>query len=235
MLGPLAGAKAVLGLMLALAASLPSLAHGADPGFLGLEVQGLDERAATALGPNYAKGVIVKDVAVGEPGALAGFRRGDFIVEFNGAKIGTFDDLLKQIARTKADDKIAVVVLRSGKTTELTLRVTARPQAWSVATPIFNAYPELGMTVVTITDEVRQKFALPWGSIGVVVSEVDPAGPVANGLKVGDVIVSINLRDVWEPRHLTRHLEDARKEGRSNLFLLIRASSGYRYALLPVK
>jgi serine protease Do len=81
---------------------------------------------------------------------------------------------------------------------------------------------------------VRQKFALPWGTIGVVVSEVDPAGPVAASLKPGEVIVSANLREVWEPRHLTRQLDDARKDGRQTIVLLVRSASGYRYSLLPV-
>lgn len=233
------GAMAVLGQILAMVVELtilsPRPAQAAEPGFLGMEIQGLDERAVGALGPDYAKGVLVKDVAVGEPGALAGFRRGDFIVEFDGSKVGSFDDLLKLVGKTKADDKIAVVVLRAGKKTDLTLRPTARPAAWNVTTAIFNAYPELGMTVVTVTDDVRQKFGLPWGTIGVVVSEVDANGPVASSLKPGEVIVSANLRDIWEPRHLTRQLDDARKDGRQNIVLLVRSTAGYRYSMLPVK
>lgn len=236
MRGPLAGAKAVLGLMLALlAVSLPVVAHAADPGFLGLEVQGLDERATAALGPDYAKGVLVKDVAVGEPGAIAGFRRGDFIVEFAGTKVATFDDLLKLVAKTKADDKISVVVMRAGKKTNLTLRTTARPPSWTVTSPIFHKYPELGLTVVGVTDDARKQFSLPWGTVGLVVTQIDDNSPVSAAMRTGDVILSANLRDVWEPRHLTRQIEDALKDGRPTLMLLVHSVSGYRYTILPVK
>jgi serine protease Do len=223
-----------LGLLLA-ALACPEPASAADPGFLGLEIQGLDERAVAALGPDYAKGVLIKDVAVGEPGALAGFRRGDFIVEFAGSRVAVFDDMLKLVAKTKSDDKIPVVVLRGGKKVDLSLRLTARPAAWNNMTAIFNTYPELGLKVVTVNDEARKQYGLPWGTLGVVVDQVDASGPVASALKPGEVIVSANLNDVWEPRHLTRQIEDARNAGRQTILVLVRSPAGYRYSVLPVK
>ena len=113
---PIAGTKLAFGLMLALAAAWPASVR-VESGFLGLEVQGLDERAVAALGAESAKGVLVKDVAVGEAGAIAGFRRGDMIVEFDGRTVATFDDLLKLVVKTAPDEKIAVVVMRGGKRT----------------------------------------------------------------------------------------------------------------------
>ncbi len=216
-----------------LACSAPVFA--ADPGFLGLEIQGLDERAVAALGPDYAKGVLVKDVAVGEPGAIAGFRRGDFITDFAGAKVGSFDDMLKAVAKTKPDDKIPVIVLRTGKKVELTLRLTARPAAWNNMAALFNTYPELGLKVITVNEEARKQYGLPWGTVGVVVDQVEPSSPVAAALKPGEVIVSANLNDVWEPRHLTRQIEDARNAGRQTILVLVRSPAGYRYSVLPVK
>ena len=232
------GFRTLLGGFLAVFLGLaiyPADGFAADPGFLGLEIQGLDERAVAALGPDYAKGVLVKDVAVGEPGAIAGFRRGDFIVEFAGSKVGSFEDMLRLVGKTKIDDKINVGVMRAGKKIELTLRPTARPAAWNTMAPIFNTYPELGLKVVTVNDAVRKEFGLPWGTVGVVVQEVDPAGAVASALKPGEVIVSANLQDVWEPRHLTRQLDTARKDGRPTIVLLVRSNNGYRYSILPVK
>jgi serine protease Do len=230
--------RALLGSLLAVFLALiawPVGVSAADPGFLGLEIQGMEERAIAALGPNYAKGVMVKDVAVGEPGAIAGFRRGDFIVEFAGAKVGSFDDLLKRIVKTKPGDKVSATVLRGGKEMELTLRLTARPPAWNNVTAIFANYTDLGLTVVTVNDDARKQFELPWGTIGVVIHEVDPKGPVGAGLKAGEVIVSANLNDIWEPRQLTRQIEDARKQGRLGVVLLVRSAAGYRYTVLPLK
>jgi len=224
----------LFGLLIAIIAHTEPV-RAADPGFLGLEIQGLDDRAVAALGPDYAKGVLVKDVAVGEPGAIAGFRRGDFIVEFAGSKVGSFDDLLKLVTKTKPNDKVSVTVLRAGKETELTLRPGTRPPAWNPMTAIYNTYTDLGFKVVTVNDQARKQYGLPWGTIGVVVDQVDPNGPVAAALKPGEVVVSANLNEVWEPRHLTREIDEARKKGRGSILLLVRSTSGYRYSVLPLK
>jgi S1-C subfamily serine protease len=208
----------------------------AQTGFLGLEIMGADDsRALAALGPAFKGGVLVKDVAVGEPAAVAGFRRGDVIVEFNGTKTATIDDLLQAVARTKPDQRITIVVMRAGARTELTLRTVPRPPAWSVTTSMFHAYPELGFTVAGISEEARKQFALPWGAVGLVVTTVDDKGPVGSGLKAGDVIVQANLRDVWDPRQLTREIDEARKNGKSHVLMLISNPTGYRYSALPVK
>lgn len=223
----------VAGVFAAVLLLLGGQAASADPGFLGLEVQGIEARATDALGSDIS-GVLVKDVAVGEAGAIAGFRRGDLIVEFDGAKIASFDDLLKQVAKTKPDQKISVVVLRLGKKTELTLRTTPKPASWTVPVGQFQNYPELGLTVAGIDDDARKRFDVPWGLTGLVVTIVDEKNKiVASGLHPGEVIAQANLRDLWEPRHLTRAIEDAKKTNRP-LLLLIYGKGGFRYSVLPL-
>jgi len=205
----------------------------ADAGFLGLQVQGIEGRGSEALGPETS-GVLVRDVAVGEAGAIAGFRRGDLIVEVDGSKIATFDDLLKLVAKTKPDQKIAVTVVRLGKRTELNLRTTAKPASWSVPSGQFQNYPDLGLTVAGIDDDSTKQFDIPWGVTGLVVTIVDDKNKiVASGLHPGEVIVQANLRDLWEPRHFTRAIEDAKKASRP-LLLLIYGKGGFRYAVLPL-
>jgi S1-C subfamily serine protease len=227
----LAGAFCALAVLVG--ASVPARAQ---TGFLGLEIQGAgDARAIGALGAEFKDGVFVKDVAVGEPAAIAGFRRGDRIVEFDGAKIGSFDDLMKVVGKTKPDQTIVVGVMRADKKINLTLRTTARPPAWSVTTSLFANYPELGFTVAGITDEARKQFSLPWGSVGLVVTIIEEKSLVASGLHVGDVIVQANLRDIWEPRQLTREIEEALKGGKTGVLALVAGKGGYRYSVIPVK
>jgi serine protease Do len=230
-------ASVIAGALVALAV----LAGGSAPvraqtGFLGLEIQGAeDARAVAALGSDFKGGVLVKDVAVGEPAAIAGFRRGDVIVDFDGAKTLNIDELLKVVARTKPDQKISIGVMRAGKKIELVLRTAARPPSWSVTTSLFSNYSELGFTVAGITDAARKQFALPWGSVGLVVTIIEETSAVSSGLHVGDVIVQANLRDVWEPRHLTREIEDARQANKAGVLVLVAGKSGYRYSVIPVK
>ena len=95
----------------------------AQVGFLGLQVQGLDPLAAKALGLRSPSGVLVKDVAVGEPGAIAGIRRGDLIIKFNSKTVRTFADLISAVRTTKPRENVPIEVRRSGMRFNFVLRL----------------------------------------------------------------------------------------------------------------
>jgi len=213
---------------------LPALPAHAQAGFVGLQVQGLDPKPAKALGLRSPNGVLVKDVAVGEPGAIAGIRRGDLITKFNKKTIRQFKDLIAAVGSTKPGQNVPVEVQRRGRTVKLTLKTTGRPSQWNVKKDAFKNYPDIGFTVAALTEKVREQFSIRWGATGLAVTIVDANSKVASGLKAGDVILQANLRDLWHPRQLTRRIEDARKSGRDTLLLLIEGPAGYRYFLLPL-
>ena len=179
---------------------------------------------------------MVKNVAIGEAGAIAGFRRGDLIIEFNRQKIRNFDALLKQVIKTKPGQKIPVTVKRNGRTVKLQLQSGRRPASWKVAKGAFANYPDIGITVSSITKKVRERFALRWDSIGIVVTLVDSKSKVvATGLKPGDVIVQANLKEIWQPKQLTKIITAAKNSGKSEILILIESPHGLRYSLLPLK
>ena len=75
-----------------------SLPAAAESGFTGMQIQGMSEKIAKALGRKAADGVLVRDVALGGPADRAGIHRGDLIFNANvtGCKIdctAVFDDL----------------------------------------------------------------------------------------------------------------------------------------------
>ena len=205
----------------------------AEPGFVGMEVQDVGERAAAAL-KNQVSGVLVKDVAIGEAAALAGFRRGDLIVKFGRKTIKTFEDLIGALVKTEPGDKVIVSVLRNGKRRSISMRLGKRPPSWNVAKAGFKSYPEIGFTVSAINAEIRRQFYLPWGAVGLVVTHVDKEGKVASGLAPRDVIVQANLKDIWQPSHLTRQIQNARAKNLPSVLILVRGPRGFRYSALPV-
>jgi serine protease Do len=206
----------------------------AEPGFVGMEVQGVGERAEAAFKRKIA-GVLVKDVAIGEAAALAGFRRGDLIVKFDRRDIKTFEELIAAVVKTKPGKKVSVVVVRGGKRHSLSLRLGKRPSSWKVQKAGFKNYPLIGFTVSAINAKIREQFLLPWGSVGLVVTLVDKEGKVVTGLAPGDAILQANLNDIWKPSHLTRHIENARADKLPSVLLLIRSARGLRFSALPVK
>ncbi|MBT4938374.1 MAG: PDZ domain-containing protein [Rhodospirillaceae bacterium] len=210
-------------------------AAAAETGFLGLEIQGFDKRVSKLLGNINQSGVLVKNVAIGEAGAMAGFRRGDLIVEFNRAKINDFDSLVKAVVKTEAGQKISVVVMRNGRKVKLNLISGTRPASWKVTNGAFANYPDIGITVSSITNKVRERFALRWDSRGIVVTLVDKKSKVvATGLQPGDVILQANLMEVWQPKQLTRIITAAKKTGKKEILILIESPGGYRYSLPPL-
>ena len=207
----------------------------AESGFVGMQIQGIDAKAAKALGLKSVAGVLIKDVAIGEAGAISGFRRGDLITSFAGKKIRNFQDLVDGVVKTKPGQKIAVVVSRQGKTLNLILNTGKRPKSWKITKGAFRNYNDLGFTVAAITEKIRQRFKLRWGTIGLVITLVDEKSEVANGLKSGDVIVSANMRDVWHPNHLTKQINDVKSAGRKGMLIMVESASGFRYSILPLK
>lgn len=205
----------------------------AEPGFVGMEVQGIGPRARAAFGKKIT-GVLVKDVAVGEAAALAGLRRGDLIVKFDRNNIRILEDLIAAVVKGKPGKKVSMVVLRNGKRISLSMRLGKRPEPWKVQKVGFKSYPLIGFTVSAINAKVREQFGLPWGSVGLVVTFVDKESKVVNSLAPGDVIVQANLKDIWTPAQLTRQIEEARKSKLPNVLVLIRSARGLRFSALPV-
>lgn len=224
-----------LGLVLSLVLSLAAFKAAAESGFIGLQIQAVDARVAKALGLKAIGGALVKDVAIGEAGAIAGFRRGDLITAFAGDKIRSFKDLIDAMAKTKPGQQVPLTVSRRGKPLTLLITINNRPAAWKFRSGAFHNFAQLGFTVVAITKKVRQRFKLRWGTIGLVVTLVNLHGKTAGGLKSGDVIVSANLRDVWHPAHLIAEIKAAKADGRSEIIILVENSTGYRYSFLPLK
>lgn len=201
----------------------------AEPGFLGMQVQGMDVDTAEALGLKRPDGVMVRDVAIGAPAATAGIHRGDRMISFAGSRVRKFGDLLAAVGKTEAGQKIEIVVIRRGRTVKLTMKTTHRPAAWRVKSPSFSNLNDLGFTISAMTPKVRKQFQLRWGVTGLVVTLVNQEKRASNVLKAGDIIVQVNLRDVWRPTQLVRAVEDARKAGRNKIILLVENSGGFSY------
>jgi len=66
----------------------------------------------------------------------------------------------------------------------------------------------LGMTLVTITDELRERYGLGDENEGVLVTMVDPdSSAAAEGIRPGDIILEIGLEPVNSPGQAAATLE----------------------------
>ena len=215
--------------------TLSTPVYGAEFGFSGMQVQGIDRLIAKALNLRKAAGVIVRDVALGGPADIASIKRGDLITHFNNTEIDNFKRLVAVVIKTRPGQTVPVKVKRKGQTFEFSLKLILKPKAWSVIKREVTHFTTIGLTIVSITPDIRKRFNIPWGSVGVLVTMIDPAFASRMLLRRGDVIVQVNQFDVWRPDQIKQHYNEAKAARRSHLLILIKRVEGFSYMMLPVK
>jgi serine protease Do len=93
----------------------------------GFESQPVDARVARYFGLSRVEGIIVSDVASGSPAEKAGLKVGDVILEANGTKVNSEQDLIALLVDARAGDTIRMKAYRERKTIDVTLRLERRP------------------------------------------------------------------------------------------------------------
>src|SRR5262249_10867493 len=91
-------------------------------GYLGVGIHDVDEGVAKELGMKEAKGVKVTRTYRGAPGAKAGLKPDDVIVELGGKHVADGRALQLAVARLPLGKPVDVRIIRDGK--EQTLKVT---------------------------------------------------------------------------------------------------------------
>ena len=89
-------------------------------GRLGVQLQELTPEIAPFFDAPGDKGVLIWKVMDDSPAAKAGLKAGDVIVEVEGTKVDDTDDLHDALSDSDSGDKVAVTVLRHGKSQTLT-------------------------------------------------------------------------------------------------------------------
>jgi serine protease Do len=109
----------------------------------------------------------------------------------------------------------ALQVLRDGRSINVAVKLSERPPGRQpsppsdVAVPSNQPGPALGMLVREIDPEFAQRFNLPKGLEGVIVSRVEPMSPAYDAdIERGHVLLEINrqpVRSIDDYRRLTAH------------------------------
>jgi len=73
-------------------------------------------------------GAIIMDIVKNGPADKAGIKRGDIIIEFNGEKITTADDLVVRVMRCKVGDRIKLGIARGDQRLTIEVTLEERPR-----------------------------------------------------------------------------------------------------------
>jgi serine protease Do len=184
-------------------------------GYIGVALRDVDADLQKSLHLSTSSGALVQDVTAGSPGARAGLRAYDLIVAVDGRPVVRNDELIQTIASRAPGTMAGLQVLRDGRSMNVAVKLAERPpgrlpsQPSDAAVPSTQTGPALGMSVREIDPEFAQRFNLPKGLEGVIVSRVEPMGPAYDAdIERGHVLLEINrqpVRSIDDYRRLTAH------------------------------
>jgi S1-C subfamily serine protease len=100
--------------------------------FIGIQMLPMDEAKANYLGMAKVEGVMVFQVFDNTPASDAKLVRGDVIIEIDGKKISTPDELQKKIRDLKVGQTVKLKVWRNKAFTDVNLRVAEMPSPESL-------------------------------------------------------------------------------------------------------
>ncbi len=100
----------------------------AREGWHGFDFQSVDARVARYFGLSKAEGVIVSEIQRNGPGDKAGLKVGDIILQVNGQKIVSEDDLFVLLSDSRPGEALTLEVYREKKTLTMTLTMGRRLQ-----------------------------------------------------------------------------------------------------------
>jgi S1-C subfamily serine protease len=189
---------------------------------LGVTIQNVTADIAASLNLPNVGGALVSGVEPDSAAARAGVRQGDVIVALDGEKLADNNALRNRIAGTKPGSKVAVEVLRDGRSQTLSATLDAQADAKTrISGPDGADTQGFGMTVQSLTPEVARELELTGRREGVVIRDVDPDGAAAAaGLRPGDVIAQVNGKAVTSASELKSAL--GQSTGRPALLLVAR-------------
>ena len=238
------GASVGIGLAIPAEAAKPvidSLMRGRAPerGYLGVELQPVDEDLAPAFGLPKDTGEIVARVVAGTPGDKAGLVQGDVIVAIDGKPVTPRDTVSYQIANTPVGETVPITILRGDKRMALKVKVAQRPteEELNKARGVEDEGPAnegqvsaeraLGMTFQPLNPTIIRNYRLPANVRGVAISSVAANSDAADkGLKAGDVVVSVDRVPVKSSADVADLVAAAKRAGRSSVALLIQRGPG---------
>ncbi|HZP34510.1 MAG TPA: DegQ family serine endoprotease [Candidatus Acidoferrales bacterium] len=190
-------------------------------GYLGVTIQGVDADMAKAFGLPQGGGALVGDVSANSPAAKAGIERGDVILELNGQKINSPDDLSVRVSEMPPGTVAHLKVFRNAQTRDVNVTLGEFPANPEAAQGQGAQQPsELqGLQVENLTPDIARQLGIRASQTGVVVTAVDPSSQAAAaGIQTGDLIQEVNHTRI---NNVTEYERAIAAAGKNAVLLLI--------------
>ena len=223
-------------------------------GYLGVQIQPVDEDIAEALGIEEGIGELVQGVQPGEAAEDAGLQAGDVVIAVNGQDVTPDNTLSRIVANIEPGTTVPLTFIRNGQRNRVNLTVGRRPSEEELMrqnmfqnddeTTPGPTVPEnggglmeelLGIRAVEITPQIARQLGQPADTTGLAITAVAPSSDAARrGIARGVMILSANGRPVASVDDLESVLSDVQDDGREAVLLRVRSRQGVTQSL-PVR
>ena len=210
-------------------------------GYLGVQIQPVDEDFAEALGIPRNSGEFIQGVQPGEAAEAAGLLPGDVVTSVNGQAITRDRSLSYIVANIAPGTRVPVEYIRDGQTRRTTVTVGRRPSNEELRQQQFGPDQQdqeedlkpgassgmieqvLGVQVIAITPQIARQLGVNADLTGVAVTAVDSNADAARkGLARRTIITQANGRPIASPADLEAQIRAAQAQGRNAILLRIR-------------
>ena len=215
-------------------------------GWLGVLIQKVTPDIAEGMDVPNGEGALVSQVTKDGPAEKAGFKVGDVIVEFDGKKVKSSKELPKIVALTEVDKTVQVRVLRRGGDATLNVKIARLERAEKgnkFSKPLLKKEKQkseatyMGMTLSTLTPQLRRRYRIDKNTEGVVITQVKPNSKAQEkGLRPGFVIVDVAQQPVSTPKEVIDQIKKVNESKKLNAMLyVLRGRGEYGFVALPSK
>ena len=189
-------------------AVLPQLKeHGrVSRGYIGVGLTSITPLLQHGLRLGPSRGALVQNVSPDTPAERAGLRTYDVITMADGIAIRSDEDLIRYISGRAPGLMASLEIWRDGSSRSLAIKLTERPLSESsrprggrgnrTVRPVSGREQgPLGLSVRDLDEATIARQGLPSSIEGVLVIDVDPAGPARLArVRAGHIILEINRR-----------------------------------------
>lgn len=192
-------------------------------GRIGVMIQEVTKELAESFGLSDSNGALVVSVEKGGPADQAGIKARDIILKFDGKEVAISADLPRIVGNTKPGSKVSIDIWRDSSVKTVKIEVGEAPSDEAAENRKLkqgkkpNISNRLGLALSEITAEQKKQLEI---SNGLLVEDVQPGIASRSGMRIGDIILGFNSKDVKSVGQFNELLSQV-KSGK-NIALLVK-------------
>ena len=212
-------------------------------GWIGVRVKPNSKEMARSLNLKDSQGIIVSGLTENGPAAKAGLQAGDVIISLGEHEINTCKEFSRMIAEMPAGSEAQLIVWRNQEIEPILIKVENMPKSPKAA-PRERIKPEsdqglilqkTGLVLTEITPEIINNMNLSPTTMGLLVKGVELGSDAdIQGLKRGDIIIKMNIKDCVTLKAALGHIKEAEQAGKP-LHLMVQNAEQDEVNVVQVK